>query len=132
MKMVERNCHYVELHIYIIHLKKKIDFTCSARIKKAFISCHNWLHPNTVSILFPNNDLSVHPYIFKKFPHFFPITLSLLLSLLHCRAVPPPPSPQEREVERKTASKGGKRERKREAKGKVSISQETNRLTLRR
>lgn len=34
MKMVERNCHYVELHIYIIHLKKKIDFTCSARIKK--------------------------------------------------------------------------------------------------
>lgn len=86
---------------------------------------------HSVSSLFLTNDLSVHASIFNKFPHFFPIILSLFLSHLHCEVV----TPQEREVEKETVWERGKREKKRReraAEGKVSISQQTNRLTLRR
>lgn len=44
---------------------------------------------HSVSSLFLTNDLSVHASIFNKFPHFFPIILSLFLSHLHCEVVTP-------------------------------------------
>lgn len=85
---------------------------------------------HSVSSLFLINDLSVHSAILNNFPHFFPIILSLLLSLLHCGLVTPE---RERGWERQfERGEKEKEDMERVAEGKVSISQQTNRVTLRR
>lgn len=49
-----------------------------------------WHHPqHAVSFLFLNNNLSDHHSIFKNFPRFSPIIISLLLSHLHSVFVTP-------------------------------------------